>query len=358
MRVTLALWSLLLAIVSIPSHSERLVLVAGGGEGISGVPATEAKLRNPFGVDFDKAGNMFIVEMEPGERVLKVDTHGILTVVAGRGEKGFAGDGGPAAQALFNGMHNLAMTPADDLLLADSFGYRVRRIDARTGLISTIAGTGRKAFSGDGGPATRADFSSIINIALDPSGENLFLADIDNRRIRKIHLADGIVTTVAGNGEKGVPVDGTLATAAPLVDPRAVVPVAGGGFYLLERGGNALRHVDAQGRIKTVAGTGQPGLSGDGGPALQATLRGPKHLCLDRDGTVLIADEANNVIRRYLPKEGRIVRVAGTGYKGSKGLGGSPLDAELNGPHGVTVHRDGTIYIADSYNGRVLKIVP
>ncbi len=336
--------------------AERMVLVAGGGPGVSNVPATHATLRNPFGVAFDAAGNMFIVEMAEGERVLKVDGAGVLTVVAGRREKGFAGDGGPAAQALFNGMHNLAITAAGDLLLADSFNYRVRRIDGRTGQISTIAGMGRKAFSGDGGLAAAADFSSTIQIALDPAGQNLFVADIENRRVRKIELASGVVTTVAGNGEKGVPRDGAEATSAPLVDPRAVAPLGDGSFYVLERGGHALRLVDAAGRIRTVAGTGQAGLSGDGGPALEATFRGPKHLCVDRDGSVLIADESNHVIRRYLPKEGRVVRVAGTGKQGSAGLGGPPLQAELSGPHGVTVHRDGTIYIADSYNHRVLKI--
>jgi len=161
---------------------------------------------------------------------------------------------------------------------------------------------------------------------------------------------------VAGNGQNGVPADGAEAVDAPLVDPRSVTPDAEGGFYILERNGNALRYVDAAGKIKTVVGTGAKGLSGDGGPGLQATMTGPKYTALDRDGTVLIADAENNVIRRYAPKTGLITRVAGTGKGGAAGLDGDPLQCELRRPHGVTVGPDGALYITDSYNDRVLKI--
>ena len=155
-----------------------------------------------------------------------------------------------------------------------------------------------------------------------------------------------------------MPTDGVEAVNAPLVDPRAVTPDASGGFYILERNGNALRHVDAAGKIRTVVGTGGKGLNGDGGPALAATMSGPKYLTLDGDGSVLIADAENHVIRRYAPKTGLITRVAGTGKKGTAGLGGSPLECELARPHGVTVARDGTLFITDSYNDRILEIVP
>jgi DNA-binding beta-propeller fold protein YncE len=141
-----------------------------------------------------------------------------------------------------------------------------------------------------------------------------------------------------------------------LVDPRAVAVDANGNIYILERAGNALRVVDAGGKIRTVAGSGQKGLSGDGGEARKATLNGPKHLCVDRDGTVLIADTENHVIRRYLPSEGKIVRVAGTGKKGTAGIGGPPEQVELSQPHGVFVNPSGAIYIADSSNNRVLRI--
>ncbi len=348
----------LFLIFTLTAQADKIVLVAGGGSKEKDAPPTECALHDPFGVEFTPAGEMVIVEMDHGNRVLKVDAQGVLRVIAGTGAKGFSGDGGPAAAATFNGIHNLAIPLNGDLLLSDCFNHALRKIDAKSGLISTLAGDGQKGFNGDDGPAAHAQFSSLIQIALDPAGRQLFCADIGNRRIRRIDLASGTIATVAGNGEAGVPPDGADAKASALADPRAVVPDATGGFYILERSGNALRHVDAAGKIRTVAGTGAKGLSGDGGPALSATTSGPKHLCLDRDGSVLIADSENHVIRRYSPKTGLITRVAGTGKAGATGLGGDPLACELRRPHGVTVQRDGTLFIADSYNDRVLKIVP
>lgn len=340
-----------------PSHAAKLVLVAGGGSEADAAPATRVKLSSPFGVDFDRAGNLFLVELT-GERVRRLDAHGIVTTIAGTGEKGAGGDGGPALQAQFNGMHNLAIAPNDDIYLADTWNYRVRKIKAKTGIISTVAGTGEKGFGGDGGLAIEAKFGGIYCVSLDPKGETIYLVDLDNRRVRAVDLATGRVRTVAGNGEKGVPEDGAVATEAPLVDPRAVAVDKAGMIYVLERGGHALRVVSPDGRIRTVAGTGQKGGTGDGGDARQATLNGPKHLCLDIEGNVIIADAENHLIRKYLPKAGKIVRVAGTGEKGAAGLGGPPEQAQLNQPHGVYVHGDGTLYIADSSNHRVLKIVP
>src|SRR5262249_49025398 len=177
-----------------------------------------------------------------------------------------------------------------------------------------------------------------------------------NRRIRVVDLKTGIVHTVAGNGQRGVPQDGSDARSAPLVDPRAVAADRKGNVYILERSGHALRVVDADGKIRTVVGTGKAGATGDGGDARKATLNGPKHLGIDAEDNVLIADTENHVIRKYLPREGTIVRVAGTGKKGMAGLGGDPLKAELNQPHGVTVHASGMLYIADSSNNRVLRI--
>jgi hypothetical protein len=162
-----------------------------------------------------------------------------------------------------------------------------------------------------------------------------------------------VVATIAGNGEKGTPEDGAEAVKAPLVDPRAVAVDARGDGYILERSGHALRVVDPHGKIKTVVGTGKAGASGDGGDAKQATLNGPKHLCIDRDGQVIIADTENHLIREYLPAEGKIVRMAGTGAKGDGGLGGPPEKAELNQPHGVYMTTAGGLYLADSSNNRV-----
>jgi DNA-binding beta-propeller fold protein YncE len=351
----LALTFLLACLV--PAQAAKLVLVAGGGNGGDGGPAREAQLKMPFGVDFDRSGSLFFVEFT-GQRVRKIDAAGILTTIAGTGETGYAGDGGPATKAKFKSMHSLVVMPNGDIYLADTFNNCVRKIDARTGRISTIAGTGEKGFSGDGGPATKAKFSGVHCLALGPKNEKLYVADLDNRRVRSVDLRTGTVTTVAGNGKRGVPEDGAEAAKAPLVDPRAVAVDGEGRVYLLERSGHALRVVDTDGKIRTVAGTGQKGSSGDGGPALKATFNGPKHLCIDGDGNVLIADTENHVIRKYLPREGKIIRVAGTGRKGDKGLDGPPLEAELNQPHGVYVRSDGTLYIADSSNNRILKIEP
>jgi DNA-binding beta-propeller fold protein YncE len=339
----------------VPARAEKLVAIAGGGRGGDGGPAREAKLQMPFGVGLNRAGDLFIVEFT-GHRVRKIDRKGVLSTIAGTGEKGYASDGGPATKAQFNSMHSLVIAPSGDLYIADTWNNRVRKIDARTGVISTIAGTGEKGYAGDGGPATKARFGGIYCVALDAKGERLYLADLDNRRIRVVHLATGLVETAAGNGERGAPKDGAEARRAPLVDPRAVAVDAKNNVYILERSGHALRVVDPAGKVRTVAGTGKKGLRGDSGDALRAEFNGPKHLCVDRNGDVLIADTENHVIRKYLPREGKVVRVAGTGRKGQAGLDGPPLKAELNQPHGVHAEPDGTIYIADSSNNRILKI--
>jgi len=349
----------LLTCAAAPLHAARISLVAGTGTAEKDAPAKECALREPFGVEFLPTGEMVINEMTKGERILKVDKAGLLHVIAGTGTKGYTGDGGPATAATLNGVHNFVVLPSGDLLLADSFNSTLRKIDAKTGIITTLSGNGKAGFAGDGGPAKDAQYSTLIQIALDPGARHLYIADIGNRRIRRLDLASGTVTTVAGNGQKTVPPDGADAVSASLVDPRSVTPDALGGFYILERGGHALRYADPAGKIKTVVNaTGAKGLSGDGGPGLQATMNGPKYTTLDRDGTVLIADAENHVIRRYDPKSGQITRVAGTGKPGAAGLDGDPLQCELRRPHGVTLAPDGTLYITDSYNDRILKIIP
>ena len=332
------------------SGAERLVLVAGG----AGAPAG-AKLTSPFGVAFSPSGELIFVEMT-GHRVGRIDGRGLVTTIAGTGRKGSGGDGGPATGAELNSPHGLAIAPDGGILVADTWNNRVRRIDPRTGRIATIAGTGRKGFGGDGGPATAAEFGGVYGFALDPAGTRLYVADLDNLRVRALDLATGLVTTAAGDGTRGVPADGAPARSAPLLDPRAVAADGAGNLYILERSGHALRVVGRDGIIRTVAGTGKAGATGDGGPARLATLNGPKHLCIDRDGGVLIADTENHLIRKYRPSNGTIVRIAGTGRKGADGVGGPPDRARLSQPHGVAVHPSGEIYIADSSNDRILRI--
>jgi hypothetical protein len=343
-----------LVITSLAS-ADTVTLVAGGGEGDEGSPAAKAKLNSPFGVEFDKAGNLYFVEID-GHRVCRIDKSGILTRLAGTGKKGLSEGGGKPLSAEFNALHNLAIAPNDDVYLADTLNHRVCKIDSKTGQFSTIAGTGEKGFAGDGGPAVKAKFSGIYCATLDPAGEKLYLADLDNRRIRMVDLRTGIVNTVAGNGERGVPADGAEAKSSPLVDPRAVTADRAGNVYVLERSGHALRIVDPQGKIRTVVGTGQKGAAGDGGPALQAAMNGPKHLCIDHDGGVLIADTENHMIRKYTPADGKIVRIAGNGKRGTAGVGGSPLEVELNQPHGIYVHPSDDLYISDATNHRILKV--
>lgn len=340
-----------------PGQGGRLALVAGGGTGSDGAPADQVKLTNPFGVGFAPDGTIIFVEML-GERVRRIDKDGRVQTVAGTGKNGDSGDGGPATEAEFNGMHSLAVMKNGDILVSDTWNNRVRKIDARTGVITTIAGTGKKGFSGDGGPATEAEFGGIYCIALDEPSQALYLADLDNRRIRVVDLKTGLVSTLAGNGHKGIPQDGADARTSPMIDPRAVATDGKGNVYVLDRGGNALRVVDRSGKIRTLVGTGEKGASGDGGPGRQAKLNGPKHLCVNPQGDVIIADTENHRIRLYRPSEGTIESLAGTGRKGTAGVGKAPAEAEFNQPHGVTLAPNGVLFISDSSNHRILKLVP
>jgi len=316
------------------------------GESLVDVKNPEAgQLDSPFGVDFDKQGNMYIVELSGG-RVHKLNTAGDFTTIAGDGSEGYSGDNGPAKDATFNGMHNIAVTPAGDLYIADSWNHCVRRIDGKTGIITTIAGTGKPGFGGDGGPASSAEFNFLMCVSLNSTNDKLYVADLKNLRIRMVDLKTGMVGTVAGNGKKGVPADGSVATESPLVDPRAVAVDSKNNIYILERGGHALRMVTPDGRIRTVAGTGKAG--GTDGAALTAQLNSPKHVAIDLDDNVIIADDQNKRVRLYSPNDGTLTSILGSGVE-------KPRRGLLR-PHGVCVHEDGSIYVVDTGHHRVLRL--
>jgi hypothetical protein len=288
---------------------------------------------------------MYIVELSGG-RVHKLDVAGKLTTIAGDGSKSYTGDGGPAKEATFNGMHNVAVTPAGDLYIADSWNHCVRKIDGKTEIVTTIAGTGKPGFSGDGGPASKATFNFLMCVSLNSTHDKLYLADLKNLRIRMIDLKTGIVNTVAGNGKKGIPTDGSRATDSPLVDPRAVAVDSKNNVYILERSGHALRRVTPDGEIRTVAGTGKAGAADR--VALKAGLNSPKHVAIDLDDNVTIADDQNKRVRLYDASEATLTSILGSGVKKPK--------RGLLRPHGVCVHQDGSIYIVDTGHHRILRL--
>ncbi|MCF6311034.1 MAG: hypothetical protein L3J39_01145 [Verrucomicrobiales bacterium] len=296
-------------------------------------------LKNPFGITFDSKENTYIVEYLGG-RIFRIGQDGNLTYYSGKPEKGYAGDGGAARDAVFNGMHNAVCTEDDQLYISDTRNNVIRKIDLKSGIITTIAGSGEAGFSGDGGLASAALLSDPISISLSKNGDTLLISDIHNRRIRAIDLKNGQIKTIAGNGEKGIPKDGAKATQSPLVDPRGCAMDSQGNLYILERSGHALRKVDLTGKITTVAGTGKA--HAKDGPALQAGLNGPKHLCIDDQDRVIIADAENHLIRLYDPKAETLQTILGR-------------DTQLKRPHGVTIHKH-WLYIADSWNDRVLRI--
>jgi DNA-binding beta-propeller fold protein YncE len=322
----------------------QVEVVAGGGTQAEGA-ATGIRLIEPFGVAFDREGNWYICEHK-GQKIMRVDRGGTARRFAGTGVPGRSGDGGPADQAALSDPHGLVIAPDGAIYVADTVNHQVRRIDPKTRRIDTIAGTGEAGFSGDGGPAKAAQFNGAFAIALNRAGDRLYVADLGNRRVRLINLRSGNVETVAGDGSKGVPDDGAPARRSPLVDPRAVTVDSKGLLYILERGGNALRVVDSEGRIRTLIGP----------DTVQPPLKGPKHLCVDAQDRVVIADAENHLIRRYDPNTKTTPLIAGTGTKGAHIDKTNPLATELNRPHGVTIHPNGDLFVSDSDNHRVLRI--
>jgi hypothetical protein len=326
--------------------------VGDGTQGFSGDggPATVARLNSPFDVAFDASGNLFLSDTF-NHRIRRVDARtGLISTIAGEGSRGFSGDGGPATLARLNEPYGLEFSPAGDLYFADRLNGRVRKIDGKSGLITTVAGDGSKSGTGDGGPASKAGLVEPNGVAIDAKGR-LFIADVADNRFRVVDLPTGLISTFSGTGRDRHTGDGGPAARASIAGARAVAVGRDGVVYLIERQGNTLRAVDpADGTIRTVAGTGATGYTGDGGPAIEATFNGPKELHIERSGNVLIVDTENHAIRRYDATSHEITTVAGGLRSGATGT--------LDHPHGVVEGPDGTIYVGDTGNHRILRVPP
>ena len=328
--------------------------VAGGATGDGG-PATAAHLNFPQGVETDGAGNFYVSDAL-NYRIRKIDAAGNISTVVGNGKNGFSGDGGQATLAQTEQIVDTALDGDGNLYIPDAFNNRIRKVDAETGIISTIAGTGMNGAGGDGGQATAAQLDIPWSVALDGDG-NLYIADRENNRIRKIDADTKIISTVAGGGTGG---DGSQATAAQLNSPHGVALDGDGNIYIANALTHSVRKVDADTKIiSTVAGNGTQGFSGDGGQATAAQLNFPHSLALDGDGNLYIADRDNYCIRWVNADTGIIATVAGIGTRrGYSKDGGLAAQSQLYGAYGVMVDGAGYIYIADANSYRIRRVGP
>jgi uncharacterized protein (TIGR03437 family) len=336
------------------STSGTIATVAGNGTvemPISGEggPATNASLGGPNHLAFDSGGNLYIAENVG--RVRKVTPDGILTTVAGGGFfNGQTGDGGPAVGAYLASAAGIAIDSTGNLYIAEPTSNRVRRVSA-AGIITTFAGTGSAGYSGDGGPAFNAQLTEPADLALDASG-NLYITDPTHNRIRSVSPA-GIITTVAGNGNWGYAGDGGPATSAPL-SPEGLAADTAGNLFVADFGSNRIRKINGAGTIDTVAGDGTQDYSGDGGPAINARVSLPGPLAADQAGNLYIADRGNNRVRQ-VSQDGTIHTIAGNGSPGYSGDGGPAANAEVM-PLGLAFDGAGNLYIASV--GGVRKLTP
>ena len=340
------------------SRAGRVVTIAGNGKDIPASPdgiGIRTSLSQPFGVSTGPDGALYICEV--GSHVIRrLDlTTGELTTVAGCGRKGYSGDGGPAKQAELNEPYEVRFDRDGNMLFVEMQNHLVRKVDRATSVISTIAGTGKAGFSGDGGPATKAQLNQPHSITLDNDGR-LCICDIKNHRIRTVDPSTGFISTYAGTGgtsrtPDGAPLDGTA-----LNGPRALDFDGDHSFYLALREGNAIFRIDVKTRtLHHLAGTGRSGYSGDGGPAKDAQLAGPKGVSHSNTGDLYFADTESHTIRVLRASSGIVETVIGNGESGD-GPDGEPLQCRLNRPHGVYVSADGWLYVGDSSNHRVRRI--
>ena len=332
-------------------------ILGNGEEGWDGDggPALDAACQLPYACEFNSQGNM-IVCMGRQHRIRRMDAGtGIITLVAGTGEGGYSGDGGPALDAVINQPYGLAVDVNGDMYFSQRFNPAVRKIDGRTGIISTVAGTGEFGYGGDGGPGNEAMLREPNDLYLDGQG-GLLIADIQDQRIRRVDLATGIITTFAGTGEKSRAGDGRPAAEASLMGPRAVCMDSLGNIYIAEREGNGVRKISTDGILSTIAGADSVfGYTGDGGPALTATWGAPKAMRCDLNDDVIVVDTENCAVRRIDSRTGIVTTIAG-GREGGDGDGGPAVDAGLSRAHGCGINADGNLFIADTHNHRVRMV--
>jgi sugar lactone lactonase YvrE len=330
-----------------------ITTVAGTGadrySGDGGV-ATNASLYWPSDVKVDAFGNLLIADYY-NNRVRKVDTNGIITTVAGTGARGYSGDGVAASNASVYLPTGVFVDTSGNLFIADYGNNRVRKVDTN-GIISTVAGNGVAGSSGDGVAATNAELNGPWGVLVDASG-NVFFSDCNNQLIREVET-NGMIHSIAGNGLEGYSGDGEAATNASLSYPSGITLDASGNLLIADYGNNRIRKVDSNGVITTTVGGGTQGL-GDGGPATNASLNNPSGVALDGSGNLFIADTDNNRIRE-VQANGLITTVAGTGGAGYSGDGGAATDASLLGPCGVAADNSGNLFVADTVNNRMRKV--
>jgi len=332
----------------------RIIDTAAGDKGTGyngdGIPAKEAHLYYPEGITINAIGNLYIADTS-NHRIRKVDTNGIISTVAGNGVSGYGGDGGPATAANLYNPVSIAVDAIGNLYIADA-SHRIRKVDTN-GIITTIAGTGTYGYSGDGGPATAANIYFPSGVQLDNAG-NLYFGDSYNRRVRKID-ANGIITTVAGNGVRDYSGDGGPATSAKLSYPADIAIDVNGNLYILDWDNHRIRKVDINGIITTVAGTGIAGYSGDGGPAIFAKLNYPYGVAVDVTGNLYITDSFNYRVRK-VNSNGIITTIAGTGTFGYGGNGGLATEARIATTWGISIDTAGNLYFRD--DNIIRKVAP
>lgn len=334
--------------------------VAGNGQNRysgDGELATQAAVAQPFGVVIGPDKALYVCEV--GSHVIRrVDpVTKIISTVAGNGKKGYSGNGGPATEAMLNEPYEVRFHKNGDMFFVEMQNHIVRRIDSKTGIIELVAGDGAMGFGGDGGPAIEAKFNRPHSIALDNDG-NLYICDIGNHRIRKVDLSSGVVSTFAGTGERKPTIDGASIAGNPLNGPRALDFDGDHTLMLALREGNAIYKLDlGSSIIHHVAGTGKSGYAGDGGPAKDATLSGPKGVALGPDGDIYFADTESHTVRVVLAKTGIIETVVGDGGK-ADGPDGDAGKCRMDRPHGIFVDTAGRIYVGDSNNHRVRMLAP